>query len=583
MASALLPTLQNALCGIMTSATSGQDTPTVATNGTSTTSGSAPLPADFSSLLTFLFSFSALSDWLKLIVIGGLIESARRLFYTSYNRIYNSFFITVTFADGDDSYDWMMVWLSKQPSWSHARELQISTRTFGLNSSAVLVPGEEEDASSLVKGSRKLAYIPTVSTLHSFFYKRRWVTVNRTQENMGYYGRPEERLTIRIMTRHHHFLNELLLEAKKGYLVAQENHISIYISDSSNDWRHVSTRPKRPLHSIVLDPGIKDVLVDDARDFLGSKPWYSARGIPFRRGYLLYGAPGSGKTSIIHSLAGELGLDVYIISLSRSGMDDTALSELISDLPEKCIALMEDIDAAFTQTMNRDEPSSDAEDTPNGQPARQGPKASTSRVSLSGLLNALDGVGAQEGRILFATTNKYDSLDPALCRPGRMDIHIEFKLASRYQARELYRCFYQPVGEEADPEGEIDADISENESVDSGYSSAESTSLIDLDTGSDSKDLSYVGVTPDTSLAPEKVVMRGVSHLERAPKLSHAHVTQLATQFAAAIPERTASMASLQGYLMAYKTRPYDAVKDISDWVEKELSKASPTASPDTV
>src|SRR5882762_9232801 len=72
-------------------------------------------------------------------------------------------------------------------------------------------------------------------------------------------------------------------------------------------------------------------------------------GIPFRRGYLLYGAPGSGKTSMIHSLAGELGLDVYVVSLSRSGLDDTALSELISDLPERCIALMEDIDAAFHQ------------------------------------------------------------------------------------------------------------------------------------------------------------------------------------------------------------------------------------------
>ncbi|KAJ7934868.1 hypothetical protein B0H13DRAFT_1591288 [Mycena leptocephala] len=52
------------------------------------------------------------------------------------------------------------------------------------------------------------------------------------------------------------------------------------------------------------------------------------------------------------------------------------------------------------------------------------------RLSMSELLNALDGVGAQEGRILFATTNKYSALDPALCRPGRMDLHIEFKLAS---------------------------------------------------------------------------------------------------------------------------------------------------------
>jgi AAA+ superfamily predicted ATPase len=51
------------------------------------------------------------------------------------------------------------------------------------------------------------------------------------------------------------------------------------------------------------------------------------------------------------------------------------------------------------------------------------------------LLNALDGISAQEGRLLFATTNRYHTLDPALTRPGRMDLHVEFRLASQYQAR----------------------------------------------------------------------------------------------------------------------------------------------------
>ena len=58
---------------------------------------------------------------------------------------------------------------------------------------------------------------------------------------------------------------------------------------------------------------------------------------------------------MIHSLAGELGLDVYIISLSRAGLDDTSLSALISELPERCIALMEDIDAAFNKRVQTTE------------------------------------------------------------------------------------------------------------------------------------------------------------------------------------------------------------------------------------
>lgn len=61
----------------------------------------------------------------------------------------------------------------------------------------------------------------------------------------------------------------------------------MYASDSRNEWRLVASRPKRPLRSIILDAGVKEAVLDDALDFLGSKEWYSDRGIPFRRGYLL--------------------------------------------------------------------------------------------------------------------------------------------------------------------------------------------------------------------------------------------------------------------------------------------------------
>jgi chaperone BCS1 len=106
----------------------------------------------------------------------------------------------------------------------------------------------------------------------------------------------------------------------------REDKIDLYANEGlSGDWRFVTSRPQRPLQSIVLDAGVKELLISDARDFLRSKAWYSSRGIPFRRGYLLYGAPGSGKTSIIHSLAGELGLDIYIVSLSKVGLDDSTL------------------------------------------------------------------------------------------------------------------------------------------------------------------------------------------------------------------------------------------------------------------
>lgn len=190
-------------------------------------------------------------------------------------------------------------------------------------------------------------------------------------------------------------------------------------------------------------------------------------------------------------------------------------------------------------------------------------------MSLSGLLNALDGVGAQEGRILFATTNKYTSLDPALSRPGRMDIHVEFKLASKYQAAELYRCFYLPTEDisEGVDQGAGD-EVDEKESVDSGYASGENVD--NLETSSE---------TSEPPSPSDQLLCISRPHRERAPKLSRSRILSLSHEFSAAFPEREFSMASLQGYLMGYKTRPLEAVKNAPGWVAKELLHRASVAS----
>jgi mitochondrial chaperone BCS1 len=313
-------------------------------------------------------------------------------------------------------------------------------------------------------------------------------------------------------------------------------------------------------------------------------------GIPFRRGYLLYGAPGSGKTSIIHSLAGELGLDIYIISLSKNGLDDSTLNSLISSLPEQCIAIMEDIDAAFTHGLTRDTTGTELEDPrrrdqsargPGGQDEpsndRQGQgrdqKSSDSpaaRITLSGLLNALDGISAQEGRLLFATTNRYHALDPALTRPGRMDLHVEFRLASRYQAGELYKRFYVPdASEGATVDGvkvKVEDKVEDEASTDSGYVTPAK------------EEVDSAPSAPKSVESDEPPKYSGIAHSSRVPKLSKKKVALLAEQFAALIPERELSMASLQGYLMGYKTRPFQAVDDIERWVEVTLERRNRNA-----
>ncbi|KIJ20980.1 hypothetical protein PAXINDRAFT_165785 [Paxillus involutus ATCC 200175] len=539
---------------------------TAGANATSSVASATLGPlATLPSIAKMLFSASALREWAVLLVLGSLFETSRRLLASLWNWLINSFFITAVFDDEDPSFQWIMLWLSKQPSWKAARNVEISTTNYGIYSPAVRFSNDDSDT------TQRLVYIPAVSECYTLWRNYRWMRVTRVSSPSRGGWAIKDTLTLSILTRDHRILAEILEEAKEQYSEARKASVTVYVSDSSNCWRDLATRPKRPLNSIILDPGIMELVVEDARDFLGSKSWYSERGIPFRRGYLLYGAPGSGKTSLIHSIAGELGLNVYIISLSRSGLDDTGLSELISTLPEKCIALMEDIDAAFHHGISREStppPSSPGSPEPQQVDGPQaGPPAPTgSRVSLSGLLNALDGIGAQEGRILFATTNNHGSLDAALCRPGRMDLHIEFHLASKYQAEELFKRFYAPpladAVKKADQAGKADSG-----SVDSG---SDVNELIDLSESSPPPSPSTSEVSEKSGSIPPSYI--GISHRARAPKLSTEQCAQLAKQFAAAVPERGLSMASLQGFLMTHKVRPFEAVTEVAAWVEKELS-----------
>ena len=138
-----------------------------------------------------------------------------------------------------------------------------------------------------------------------------------------------------------------------------------------------------------LNGDIAQNLIEDARQFLLASPWYSDMGIPHRRGYLLHGPAGCGKTSFCQAFAGELKLDICILTLDSKHLDDTRLATLLREAPINALILLEDVDAVF---VNREI---------NNQLRLPG-------VSFSGLLNAIDGVASQEGRILVMTTNHID-------------------------------------------------------------------------------------------------------------------------------------------------------------------------------
>jgi len=205
-----------------------------------------------------------------------------------------------------------------------------------------------------------------------------------------------------------------------------EGKTIVYTSRSTSWEKFGEPRRKRPIESVILDKGVKERIIADLLDFLASAKWYYDRGIPYRRGYLLHGPPGSGKSSFIQALAGTLDYNIAILNLSERGLTDDRLNHLLTIIPRRTLVLLEDADAAFSN--RRIQTDADGYRGAN--------------VTFSGLLNALDGVASAEERILFLTTNHADRLDSALVRPGRVDMTVCLGEATRWQTGTLWDRFY---------------------------------------------------------------------------------------------------------------------------------------------
>jgi chaperone BCS1 len=220
------------------------------------------------------------------------------------------------------------------------------------------------------------------------------------------------------------------------------------------------TSRKRRLETIDMNPRKKQELLTDLQVFFaeGTEDHYWQNGTSYRRGYMFYGPAGTGKTSLSTAIASHYNLPLCVIDLA--GMDDTILQDKVKNLPSRCVILFEDIDAAGVvreRTMvpntdasdEGDETSSESEssDTWDTKPSKDKVKKTDSKkmnpspsqssrteVTLSGLLNTLDGPGSREGHIVILTTNAPDSLDEALYRPGRIDTQVYLGFADQVTA-----------------------------------------------------------------------------------------------------------------------------------------------------
>jgi ATP-dependent 26S proteasome regulatory subunit len=205
----------------------------------------------------------------------------------------------------------------------------------------------------------------------------------------------------------------------------QAKKISAFVGMYSN-WRRLRTFAPRKMESVILPDGVADSILQKLKDFIADRAWYQEMGIPYHLGMLFHGTPGSGKTSIIGALAGELKMNLYILSLAGEDMNDERFACLLSEIPPNSFMVLEDVDAAKAVHKRT---------TDTGHTAAAG-------LTLTGILNALDGFMASEGSIVLMTTNHRELLDPALIRPGRVDFEVKFSTATQGQLRRLYQRFF---------------------------------------------------------------------------------------------------------------------------------------------
>lgn len=351
--------------------------------------------------------------------IGMLTAVARKGLQVGMVVFRRHYMMTLEVPCRDKSYQWLLQWITNNAR--HTQHLSVETKF-------------QQMETGKVKTS--FDFIPSVGT-HFFSHNGTWIRVERSREQHTldlHMGLPYETVTLTAFGKNKQVYFDILAKARTEALKKEIGKTIMY-TPMGSEWRQFGhPRERRPLESVILDQDIKERIIKDIHEFIATPQWYTQRGIPYRRGYLLYGPPGSGKSSFITALAGELEYSICVMNLSDRGLTDDRLNHLMNVTPQQTIVLLEDIDACFVSREKADE----------NAVAFEG----LNRVTLSGLLNMLDGVASSEARILFMTTNYIERLDPALIRPGRVDVKEYIGAATDFQLLTIFRRFYPEAGDE---------------------------------------------------------------------------------------------------------------------------------------
>ena len=420
----------------------------------------------FNQLIEFVKSEPIFSGFIGSALIGTLTYSLRQLPKKLYELFLLFYTINITVESRDQTYYWILQFLA-ETNYSKNKCTRLFLRQ-DLKNNSDSAPRSDSDAPT------KIDYVLFPSYGYHFFLHNSLLLLIHSEKSEIKKDQASffNTLNIRFFTTKKEKVHKFLAEIKDLIDSKNKNEISIYMA-TYNYFAFLGKQKKRDPKTLILDPILFDNIKSHLDTFINSEQWYIDHGIPYNIAFLLYGDPGTGKSSCIKVLASIYNLPIYIINLS-SLTSDSDLQQIINSVPYYSILLFEDID---TNALVQDRDNPDIVHTQE-------------RITLSGFLNAIDGVSSSSGKLIFYTTNKKDNIDKALLRPGRMNYQIEFKNTDAEQVKRFYLNYY-PNADQLD----LKRFVKEN----TGLSHATvQQKLIDLKNGKYEDDLEKVEVYAST-------------------------------------------------------------------------------------
>lgn len=244
---------------------------------------------------------------------------------------------------------------------------------------------------------------------HIFFFNKRlmWMTLNELPST----GSEVQKRSVKITCfgRNKNVFSNFV-DAFTPKIKEDDVFIHTY---TMKGWVKDSILIKRPIESVAMDEKIKNKFISDIDHFNNQEDWFISRGLPYKLTYVLHGEPGTGKTSWVKAIASYFRKDVCIINISD--ISDTGFQTALSTVPKNSILLIEDFDSS-SSTKSRISVGDEEKNSIN-----------FSFLSLTGILNGLDGVKSLHNTIVILTTNHLENVDKAIYRQGRVDSIVELK------------------------------------------------------------------------------------------------------------------------------------------------------------